>query len=82
MLKHGTHHVYFGRGELLRNNPGNIRFRRIVDQYYEELRVSSQEKECKAEIRKEIEKKVERRILLPCGERQQNDSKTSPQTCN
>jgi hypothetical protein len=37
----GTQHVYFGRGEPFTNNPGNIRFRSIVDKYCLEYRRAS-----------------------------------------
>jgi hypothetical protein len=52
----GTQHVYFGRGEPIRNNPGNIRFRNIVDKYYGEYQRAS--KDLKLEIKNKIEAEV------------------------
>jgi len=57
MGQHGTQNVYFGRGEPVRDNPGNVRFRRILDKYYGEyLRAS---KKVKVDIKNKIEREVQ-----------------------
>ena len=56
IAENGTQHVYFGRGEPIRNNPGNIRFRSIIDKYYGEYQRAT--KKVKLEIRNRIEDEV------------------------
>lgn len=52
----GSQHVFFGRGEPIRNNPGNIRFRSIVDKHYDEYQRASKKR--KLEIKNIIEAEV------------------------